>query len=510
MNRRSWLPPFLLLALAGWMAAGRPVAAAPPGAAAVIQVVPAPADPAEQLLLASLQGLANRERARLWIESRGMNDRVLAELRAEAVEMRRCESVWDALDRFRPEVAGAVLTDTNGAAINVATSLAGVLDAVILELSLTNRFRSLGRPVLADARGRDPLALLDRPGPGFTRGWAAHQDPRLRLHLRDFAVARRIFTFFEPGSAERVRVVARLGPGTRVLGWGRDELDFVRDVSAGGGVVLPSDWSLNLSALQHLAAPLPVPERAPEPAPLGPAEAAVAFVVTDGDNLQFMGGGFVDAPGFWASPHRGRFAVTWEIPPAFATLAPRALAILYRTATPLDDFVAGPSGDGYWFPHHAPDRPAGFARTAEALARAGVRLSTVLNSDGTPAETAALLARPEVEGILYKDYAPYHRRGGAVEWFHGKPVVAYRFLLWEKMAGADPESVARALASLARPGPRAGRVALVNAHAWSFRDSGGPMGAIARTVAALPANVRVVTASTLFRWLRAEAPTPDP
>ncbi|MFM8357146.1 MAG: hypothetical protein ACKOET_01175 [Verrucomicrobiota bacterium] len=510
MNRRSWLPPFLLTALAGWLAATRPVATAPPGAAAVIQVVPVPVDPAEQLLLASLQGLANRDRARLWIESRGMNDRVLAELRAEAAELRRCESVWEALDRFRPEIAGAVLTDTNGAAINVATSLAGVLDAVILDVSLTNRFRALGRPLLADARGREPLALLDRPDAGFARGWAAHQDPRKRLHLRDFAVARRIFTFFEPGSDARVRTVARLGPGTRVLGWGRDEQDFVRDVSAGGGVVLPSDWSLNLSALQHLTVPLPVPERGPDPAPLGPSEVAVAFVVTDGDNLQFMGGGFVEAPGFWASPHRGKFPVTWEIPPAFATLAPRALAILYRTATPLDDFVAGPSGDGYWFPHHSPDRVAEFGRTAEALARAGVRLSTVLNSDGTPAETAALLARPEVDGILYKDYAPYHRRRGAVEWFHGKPVVAYRFLLWEKMTGADPDSVARALAALPRPGPRAGRLALVNAHAWSFRDSGGPLGAIARTVAALPGDVRVVTASTLFRWLREEGPAPGP
>jgi hypothetical protein len=51
--------------------------------------------------------------------------------------------------------------------------------------------------------------------------------------------------------------------------------------------------------------------------------------------------------------------------------------------------------------------------------------------------------------------------------------------------------------------------ALVNVHAWSFRESGGPMGAIGRTVAGLPPGVRVVTASEFFELMAAEAPSRD-
>ena len=45
------------------------------------------------------------------------------------------------------------------------------------------------------------------------------------------------------------------------------------------------------------------------------------------------------------------------------------------------------------------------------------------------------------------------------------------------------------------------RFALVNVHAWSFRDSGGPMGAIAKTIPLLPPGTRVVTAGEFFRLL---------
>ncbi len=46
--------------------------------------------------------------------------------------------------------------------------------------------------------------------------------------------------------------------------------------------------------------------------------------------------------------------------------------------------------------------------------------------------------------------------------------------------------------------------ALVNVHAWSFRDSGGPMGAVERTIEKLPPGTRVVTASQLVGMLKTQ------
>ena len=44
--------------------------------------------------------------------------------------------------------------------------------------------------------------------------------------------------------------------------------------------------------------------------------------------------------------------------------------------------------------------------------------------------------------------------------------------------------------------------ALVNVHAWSFGDIGGPMEAVKRTIDALPPGTRVVTAGDLLTLMR--------
>ena len=120
------------------------------------------------------------------------------------------------------------------------------------------------------------------------------------------------------------------------------------------------------------------------------------------------------------------------------------------------------------------------------------------------------LAEPGVEGVLYKDYAPYNQRGGAVAWHHGKPVVAYRYLLWEQRRPDGslrpdwlPEGVAAAVAKQDDDPVRStDAFALVQVHAWSFRDRGGPMEAIHDTIRRLPPGTRVVTAPVMIRWLR--------
>ena len=53
---------------------------------------------------------------------------------------------------------------------------------------------------------------------------------------------------------------------------------------------------------------------------------------------------------------------------------------------------------------------------------------------------------------------------------------------------------------------KADSFALVNVHAWSFGATGGPMGAIARTITQLPPGTRVVTATDFVALLTALAP----
>ena len=471
----------------------------------------------ESVLLASLQGGLNRTGAVVWVQGPGMNARILDELRTEGWTLRESSGPWPLLRAHKAAFSGLVIGEVGSESLNGATTLAGLNRAVVADPSLVERLVAEGLPVLADARSRSTAALWAESRSRVARGVMVHQDPTKALHLRDLAISLGAWTVYDEPSAERIRQIQALGPHTRVYGWGRDELEFVREVSRGGGAVIPADWSLNLSALRHLPVALPARPRPVKPQPRQSGERVVAFVVSDGDNLQWVGGRFVEDPGFWGSPLRGRFAVTWEMPPEAFVMAPRILRHLLRTATPRDEFIAGPSGYGYQFPGPLPDRPAAAAETARAVARVDWPLVTLLNADGGQDQSDPWLAQPEVTGVLYKDYAPYNRGQGAVRWHRGKPSVSYRFLLWElkdRSGALRPDSlpigVAEAIGRLpsgAEAG--SGAFALVNAHAWSFRNTGGPMGAIGRTIEALPPKVRVVTATEFFELMALEAPARD-
>lgn len=467
----------------------------------------------ENALLASIQGVLNRTSAVVWVKGPGMNARILEDLRDEGWVLREVRGPWSVLREHRAAFAGLIIGQVGTESLNRATTLAGLTNALVADPSLVERLMAEGWPVLADARSRSTSDVWSETRARVARGVMIHQDPSKTLHLRDLAMSLGAWTVHEEPAAERTHQVQALGPNTRVYGWGRDELEFVREVSQGGGAVIPADWSLNLSALRHLPAKWPVRSRPVKPRVRSSGERVVAFVVSDGDNLQWVGGRFVDDAGFWASPHRGRFPVTWEMPPEAWVMAPRILGKILGMASPNDDFIAGPSGHGYLFPSHLPDRAMAAAETARAVARVDWPLVTLLNAGGGQDSAKDWLERPEIRGVLYKDYAPYNRGRGAVHWHRGKPGVSYRHLLWEQKDRSGvlrpdwlPAGVARAVerqSSGADAGSEA--YALVNVHAWSFRDSGGPMGAIRRTIDALPPRVRVVTATEFFELLVGEA-----
>lgn len=458
------------------------------------------ATPAERTLLATVQGLANRQRCRLWIRSGGLDAHLLAELASEAT-IHPLADVWTAVDAFKDDIAGMVVYSAKDLSLTTATSLCGVLGAVAVEEALLPSAAAHGLRLIKDARGLDQLQVWAEYHDRFARGMLVEQDPHKEWHLRDFAVARSAFVFWQLDDQAVARLLRESGPATTVFGWGADERHAVGLASAGGGDYLAADWSTNLSALSRLPVALPLRPRPPPPADARSGERIVAFVMSDGDNLCFVGGGFADDPSYFGSPQRGTFDMTWEMAPRLAELSSRGLRYLYRSASHgphYDDFVIGPSGVGYCFPSRQSDRPAYARRTAAAATASGMELVTLLNDGGSMTDATAMLEQPEIKGVLYKDWAPYNARHGAVLWHNGKPCISYRYLLWEGMAGQDPAGVAAAMSSQpAAPLTDEESYALINVHAWSWKSSGGPMAAVARTIGLLPAGTRVVTASAL-------------
>jgi hypothetical protein len=376
---------------------------------------------------------------------------------------------------------------------------------VAVDTAMAAEAKAAGLVVVLDARGYSEAQAFDEFGDLFARGIVVEQAETKNAHLRDFAVARRAFTHYGASPEDHARFGAALGPDLIAFGWGGDEYGWIRQVSQEGGAGVPADWSRNLSVLQRMPALLPARPH-PDVRPAREGERIVAFVMSDGDNIQWMAGGFVTHEGFWASPYRGEFAMTWEMAPLLAEVAPRALAHFYATASrgrAVDDFVTGPSGVGYAFHSFLPDRAEFARRTAEAMRQSDMTIATTLNAGGSMKQSVELLEQPEILGVIYKDYAPYNAQEGRIVWHKGKPCVAYRYLLWEPKRANSPEGVAKAIAELpASPRTDQDSYALVNVHAWSFEEMGGPMAAVKATIDLLPRRTRVVTAEELMILLR--------
>ncbi|MFZ4506319.1 MAG: hypothetical protein ACOYON_01310 [Fimbriimonas sp.] len=459
------------------------------GSASVLVVEHDRLSPAEQVLAITAQGLANQKSLRVWMRTGGIG--ALLEPRVGA----SVATPWEVVDSIRPRVRGVIVYRLGTPSLNVATSLCGPLNAVALDESLLAEAAKHRLTVLRDVRGQNEQDLLAAEPSLFARGIAVEQVLDKPSHLRDLAVARHAFTFDSPTSAWRTQVARQLGPNAKVYGWGRDEFTWIADLARGGAVGVPADWSLNLSALQHMKVPIRRPKYAKIPKPKTPHR-TIAFVISDGDNIQWLGGNFALDRGFWASPHRGKIPISWEVAPILADDAPAILGYLYKTATKNDDFITGPGLPSYTFPHEQPNMPQLASLAETLLKRSDLQVVSILNDNaGSPSETVPILDLKQVTGVIYKDYSPYNRRKGELLRHKGKICICYRFLLWEGLTGID--DLVKQVQGMHEDPTNVDSYALINVHAWSFGKMGGPMEATHQVIQKLGQSARVVTASQL-------------
>lgn len=498
--------------LAGWMllAAGS-LAKAPP---TIYTLVHDKLSPAEQVLVQTLQGLANRKEAQIWLETGGIQALILEDLKKEGRKVVAAKDVWELVASSKKWLKWYVPFRLGDESLNVATSLSGWVSSVAVEESLVGQAKAHGLQEFPEFRTNKESSLFEfnklfssQGKPIFSPSIAIEQPVSKPGHLRDFAAKHGAFVMAADDREFRKRVVRGMGPSPLVFGWGKDEFEWISDISAAGGSGVAADWCINLSALEALPVAklkLPASLQAPSSPPNSEDQVRyVAFVLSDGDNIQWLTGGFATDPKYYASSLRGSFPMTWEVSPLLSKFAPRVLQKIYDLAKTSDGFVTGAGLPGYVFPHLAPDRKALASASAPYLKDSGLRIISVLNrNEGSMEDVFPWLDLKEVAGAIYKDYAPYDRRKGELVWHNGKPCMAYRFILWEGLMGVD-ELAAEIERLPTSPKTDSKSYALVNVHAWSFNDIGGPIEAVRRVIAKLGPKTKVVTANELFRLLRA-------
>ncbi|NIK70020.1 GxGYxYP domain-containing protein [Paenibacillus sp. BK720] len=347
----------------------------------------------ENLLFTSLKGIVNQTKPRIYSYTdnvRGSTGTAL--LDDLGLKYAEVKDNWELLNKYRSELKGLVVYDDQQPdTINLATTIAGLKNAIVAPPSLVDKLTSepYNLPILEDLRGKFG-SKLEVYGYLYDRYWeqTTHKaivglDPGIQSYLRDYAMGMDAAVVWlnpadEGESSLLDKFLQDMPYGTGLyLGWWPDEGMGVKKTSDYGLATVASDFSSNLSVLSGTSRKIAMP-KAPEKPKLE-NKVYVSFILSDGDNLQYMEHAFWNV---WNTPNRGEVPLGWTISPLMVDTMPGLLDYLYKNATPNDAFVSGPSGVGYTYPNFW-EKEDGLdrfiERTNDYMKQAGLNVLTVWN-----------------------------------------------------------------------------------------------------------------------------------
>lgn len=414
-------------------------------------------------LLISLQGLANRDRPRLYLEyPKNWQWEIVHPLR-DFLE-RRHGVKWErlalgdadaALTRFAKYAKGCVVWDPAvRSSLIVAFTIAGVEDLVVVHPDQIPLAQKHGLQPRADLRGQftgQPDHVIyqwayDRYFERCSRNYyvvmGGHAGIEMQPGIADFGIQQRAFftdLSANPKHPEELallrKILNRQNPASIVLGWhsyGKD--------TEGQHTTLVGNYGLIMEGLHNLpnvsfTSQIPLtPDfkfannhhvRPDEKLQAG-AKVYVCAVATDAMGI-----------GTWTKPGRGKIPYTWQVLMNWVWMNPPALQFFYEDKSPNDYFIGGLSGPGYMYPKAIPaDKfPGIMAVGRELMARLDLRVLEIMDySEGNRHVGNTDLPKEIVDRYYeqYPDVLGFINGYGSARTFDlrdGKPFLSYDYYL---------------------------------------------------------------------------------
>ncbi|MBQ7364408.1 MAG: hypothetical protein IJW46_02285 [Clostridia bacterium] len=479
----------------------------------------APSDSQDLLTLVSLQGIMARNGTeRIFIQYDTAASLFLNTVKSQYPD---CStgyviSVWSFLKKDPSRVSGYILTDLHDDSINVATSLAGHLNAIIVTYQNEAEAKKLGLECLLDVANKDDTWLRNSEyWQLLGKNVAFMHNPDNFENLRDYAIFCGAYMFTDQLSTQEeiIAKVSHMNSGFLILGWNTacGELDTVRALSQENGSIIAADYAKNLSTLSGLSL-YSATQKTEQVEENKGNHHTVTIVISDGDNLQWALNTLPTSDKWFKNSARGEYAIGWGLPATLIDVASPALEYYYRTMKSNEEFIMQLSGIGYTFPSYWTNRLELMRmqkKLATAMARADMSVMEILDDvrlNQTIAETyyGGFLNETAVDGILYIDYSDYSCYNGQVFWAYDKPIVTARYRIWADYTNI--ESLANSI-NKASTNPRdTAAYSFIIVHAWSGLDQegnvvkdGNTMDAVTALIEKLDDNVDVVTPSEFIR-----------
>ncbi len=407
------------------------------------------------------------------------------------------------ITHFQYDFDGYILCDLKDNSSNVAVSLCGPYNAIAVTTENESLMISLGKNKLFDVRGKDEAWAMATYESNFSKEVLCLQDENKCMFLSDYAVFSNAFQFFDSdlNSSLFNDALSRMNDNRIVLGWGPDEQYTVKKLSENSLQLNPADWTENLPVLSNFNAVL---EQHTHTTTINDADNVhtVCFLVTDGDNFDWLLKEFYGQPKAYGSPNRGQVSIGWTISPAMSELAPTIMKYFYDKATNTADvkdfFVASSSGMGYMNPDRFPSLQASADLTSRFMRKADLNILNVIGTQYSSTDMQKYLGQDNIDAVFFYNYDNYAGLNGAINIVNDKPIIGARYRLWDSFD--DASSLASKLNNQSTDTYSAAGYSLIAVHAWSFGQY--VVDEINSCVAKLNDNVIVVTPDEFVKRIK--------
>lgn len=401
---------------------------------------------AEQTMITTLQGIvSSKSNEQIYILSDSEPDYKLwlEDLKKNYnVKYKLIKDPWKLLKIFKSYVDGYILYTTfNPPSINNACSLASLKNSLAIDEAIEEKVKEQGLTKLVkDCGDTDKYwAFNTLWNSGLNHSTVIEISPDKPLALRDYAITSKSLVFYEDNVNDfsfRESIFKSMDDNGHCLGWGPDEHTNVTIASKHGIDVTAADWSYNLSVLSSYTS---IPRKQKQESNFKGEDGVhyVTFIMSDGDNQQWMLGSNYSSKNWFGSPYRGDFNLGWSINKSLYYLAPTVFHKYYESAGSskyFDNFVTSPSGNGYMYPSKFPiNKLDSYTNTlSEYMKKVDQNYVLILDDEALYKTNIwdKYTCHDNIHGLLYLNYYKNNSYEGKIVWSNNKPIVSCRDLLW--------------------------------------------------------------------------------
>jgi hypothetical protein len=255
------------------------------------------------------------------------------------------------------DIKGAILINSSDPdTINLATTMAGIDDAMVADPSQLPLLQQYGIPVIYSFANTTFASQTAAYQWEFSNLFAKTNPADLVILnpadygvLRDYIVATKSFVFYlTTDSAEEPlmnQIISSRPTNTPIMGYIANEQPDVADLSSLGDFLNASDDMDNESDWSAVPSPPSLTQPTPQPVQADKNTIYVAFMVSDGDNAQFVEHHMFEMWNFY--PDLSAVPEGWTIAPGLVDYAPSLISWYYQHLPRNSELLSGPSGVGY-------------------------------------------------------------------------------------------------------------------------------------------------------------------